>query len=248
VGADHQQIGAAVDNRLCDQVIGMFAVPVQHDRMGLDPATPAAAVIAGALGGLSESVLVPFERIQTTLGVSSQRGPRVSPPGGSALLRPCPASLVVFEGWHNTWDAAKGLVRIGGVRELFRGWSAVAGRNMGSSVLFFTLRDETRQGLPLVLRRTSPALADFVTGGILGACISTAMYPFAVAKSTMQVRAGPHHPMHNTGVIICSLFRERGVLGVYRGATLNFARSALSWSIMNASYGQLRAAMSKNTL
>jgi hypothetical protein len=108
-------------------------------------------------------------------------------------------------------------------------------------MLFFSLRDPTRASLPLTLREASPAAADFVTGGLLGAAISTAMYPFSVAKCAMQARAGPrHHPFRNVFAVIHQLFLERGLVGVYRGVGTNFVRSALSWSIMNLTYACVR--------
>lgn len=77
---------------------------------------------------------------------------------------------------------------------------------------------------------------DFVSGAVLGACISTLFYPLNTAKGIMQLPiGGPHRSVFRT---LADVYRERnGWVGMYRGVGSNALRALLSWGIVNSSYG-----------
>jgi hypothetical protein len=77
--------------------------------------------------------------------------------------------------------------------------------------------------------------AEFVSGAVLGACISTLFFPLNVAKSVMQSQLGGPFP----GLVqtLRTVYRERnGFSGLFRGVHLNYSRSLLSWGIINSTY------------
>lgn len=82
-------------------------------------------------------------------------------------------------------------------------------------------------------------VADFVSGGLLGASIGALLYPISVAKTLMQSTIGPpSSPVHRRfSSTLAQLLRERGLRGVMAGAGTNFSRSLLSWGLMNAAMG-----------
>lgn len=64
-----------------------------------------------------------------------------------------------------------------GLREHYRGLTAVLLRNGPANMLFFGLRDPIRTFLPSATSSTSKLLNDFFSGALLGAAISTITYP-----------------------------------------------------------------------
>lgn len=87
---------------------------------------------------------------------------------------------------------------------------------------------------------------DFLSGAVLGACISTLSFPFSVAKVQLQ-KDVQHRPGMSVFRAIKEVIvwaearavrrRERGsVLGLYNGAKVNFCRALISWGIVNAVY------------
>ncbi len=168
------------------------------------------SAVAAMAAGSTEAVLAPFERVQTLL--QHRR---------------------YTERFDNMWDTASKL-RVYGVREYYRGVSAVLLRNGPSNALFFLLRDPLRDLLPSSSEEQSIA-RDFVSGALLGASLSTIFYPLNVAKTMMQSRLGGRH----VGVVpaIRAVLQERGSwIMLYRGVHINFSRSLISWGIINSTY------------
>jgi len=76
---------------------------------------------------------------------------------------------------------------------------------------------------------------DFVSGAVLGAAISTAVYPLTTAKNVMQLDIGSYHK--TLPEALAQVVREReGVRGLYRGAGGNAVRALLSWGVTNSAY------------
>jgi len=76
---------------------------------------------------------------------------------------------------------------------------------------------------------------DFVSGAVLGAAISTAVYPLTTAKNVMQLDIGSYHK--TLPEALAQVVREReGVRGLYRGAGSNAVRALLSWGVTNSAY------------
>jgi hypothetical protein len=175
---------------------------------------------AAMLSGCVEALLTPFERVQTIL-----------------------QHRAYTEVFSNTWDVTRAMRRHG-VREFYRGFTAVCARNAPANALFFTLRDPARDLLPA----TPPALwwgapggaswlfvRDFVSGAGLGALISTAVYPITTLKNVMQLDLGSYHK--SMGEALEQVRRDRaGLSGLYKGAGANAARALISWGITNSAY------------
>lgn len=175
-------------------------------------ATATLKVAAAFFAGSSEWLLTPLERTQTLM---QHRVHNTRFPAGR--------------------DAVRAMAAAGGVAEFYRGGSAILLRNGPANALYFSLRDALGDALPAELG--GGALArDFVVGALLGAGISTLLYPLHTAKVVMQLDVGGRFAgVWETGR---SIVRDRGgVVGLYRGVYLNALRSLLSWGIINAAYG-----------
>lgn len=167
-----------------------------------------AALIAGCI----EAMLCPFERIQVLM-----------------------QDKKYHRHFRNTLHASVELKAFG-VREYYRGLSCVLLRNGPSNVAFFLARKPLKQILPESSTQLGNTCADFFSGAVLGATISTAYYPLNVVRTRMQSKMGgdfigiidTFHTVFNE--------RDRKWKKMFRGVHLNFTRSLLSWGIINASY------------
>ena len=169
---------------------------------------------AAFLAGSSEWLLTPLERTQT---------------------------LLQHRKYHSVFPSARGAwaaMAPHGLREFYRGGSAILMRNGPANALYFSLRDAARDALPAARAPSVAwdALRDFFSGAVLGAGISTLLYPINTAKMVMQLEYGgaAHRSVAET---LAAVVKQRGgVAGLYAGVQLNAARSLVSWGIMNAAY------------
>jgi hypothetical protein len=177
-------------------------------------------VAAGALSGSAEGLLAPFERVQTVLQHRHYN-----------------------EMYKNSWEAVLKLSQFG-VFEFYRGFSAIVLRNAPASATWFALKDPVRdlfrgkeeigqKNSSKQLMFISDVVCDFLSGGVLGASISTLFYPVNVVKSVMQLDVGSRH----RGFLetFSAVYQERGLNGLYYGVAGNAARSLLAWGILNSS-------------
>ena len=197
----------------------MFGLYEDFSRVLLDRAAGsgipelATRSFAAALAGTAEAVLTPFERVQTLLQDHRHHGR-----------------------FKNTVHTFHTLVTEHGVRECYRGLVPILIRNGPSNVLFFGLRGPIKEQLPEVNSRAGHMASDFVCGGLLGAALGIMFYPLNVVKSRAQSQVGgAFQPCRQ---VLLTVWRERGgsVAMLFRGATLNYHRSLLSWGIINATY------------
>ncbi|TRY89808.1 hypothetical protein DNTS_018558 [Danionella cerebrum] len=168
---------------------------------------------AAVLAGTAEAALTPFERVQTLLQ-DHRHNSR----------------------FNNTAHTFRTLLRDYGIRECYRGLVPVLLRNGPSNVFFFGLRGPIKQVLPDAQTRVGHMANDFVCGGLLGAALGIMFYPLNVVKSRAQAQVGGKFvPCHQ---VLMTVWQERGgsVVLLFRGATLNYHRSLLSWGIINATY------------
>ena len=166
--------------------------------------------------GTTEAILAPFERIQVVLQVKD-----------------------FHERYQNSFHAFREIAPHG-VRELYRGTSAIVLRNGLSNILFFGLRQPLMDNLPKPQSEFGKTFNAFISGAGLGAMLSTLFFPLNVVKTRMQaVVEGPFLGMKTTGRII---LRERQGKWrkVYRGVHINYTRSFISWGIINAMYEFLK--------
>lgn len=171
-----------------------------------------AAVMAGA----TEALLTPFERVQVLM-----------------------QDRHYHARYANTWHAAREL-RAHGLPEYYRGMVPILVRNGASNILFFGLRTRLKEAMPSGMTRTTAALYDFSCGALLGAVISTVMYPLNVVKTHMQSRVGG--PYRGVMPTVCEVYvaRGRSVRALFRGVHVNYTRSLISWGIINCTYEFLK--------
>ena len=115
-------------------------------------------------------------------------------------------------------------------------------RNGPSNIIFFYFRDPLRSSLPRAMDK-SGLLADFVSGACLGAFISTVFYPINTTKTHMQKTVGGQFQSFTS--VLMSLYRERGVRGMFRGVHVNYTRSFMSWGIINMTYSYILRILSR---
>jgi len=166
-------------------------------------------VVAALLAGSTEAVFAPFERVQTLM----------QDPKFSKTFRNTPHAF------HSMWSH--------GIKEYYRGLSAILLRNGPSNVIFFSCREVLGKTLPEDLIKAK-LLADFVSGACLGAVISTIMYPVNTTKTHMQKTCGGK--FRSFPSVFFELLKERGGWGMFRGVHINYTRSFISWGIINVSY------------
>ncbi|KAG9404820.1 hypothetical protein AC1031_005024 [Aphanomyces cochlioides] len=134
-------------------------------------------------------------------------------------------------------------VRINAVsfRENYRGLTAILMRNAPSNVIFFGLREHVREMLPVTTTSSATVAVDFASGAMLGAFLSTLFFPLNVAKTRMQSVYGPHERYIGVAEALKLTYHERGCswARVYRGVHINFARSLVTWGIINSAYEKL---------
>ena len=173
--------------------------------------TPAVAKINAALiAGSAEALLAPFERVQVLLQSRKFTPFLLSTPFAFRVLGQL------------------------GIKEYYRGWSAVLLRNGPSNVCFFGLREQLEKLQDRNELSSSKFIFNFVNGALLGAFISTLFLPLNTVRISMQDRIGGSFA--NLLWHTKSIIRERGVFSLYRGVYINAFRSCLSWGIINSSY------------
>jgi len=171
---------------------------------------------AAMLAGTTEAVLAPFERVQTLL--QDKR---------------------YHSHYRNTIHAFCEL-RHFGLQEYFRGFHAVLLRNGPSTTLFFFGRTEMRQHLPKAETRSETIALDFISGGLLGALISTLFFPINVVKTRMQSEVGTEFLSLRSAFTLVYNERGRRISKIFRGVHMNYSRSMVSWGIINATYELLK--------
>lgn len=201
----------------------MFGTFEQYRRLLGERQVPVTSsmVVAAFLAGCTEAILTPFERIQTLMLDHKWSGQ-----------------------FKNTPHAFVSLSQYG-VKEYYRGLTAILMRNGPSNIIFFGFRDPLRNMLPESFERFG-FLADFLSGACLGAFISTIMYPLNTTKTHMQKSLGGEFRSFST--VFSSLLRNRGIKGMFRGVHVNYTRSFMSWGIINMSYGYLLSVLRDSNL
>jgi len=173
---------------------------------GLGPST--SVILSAILAGCAEAVLTPFERVQTLMLDSNYKHKFKNTPHAFSALRE-----------H-------------GIKEYYRGLSAILMRNGPSNVIFFSCRDKLRALVPE--HPKLGLLADFISGACLGALISTLTFPINTTKTHMQKTCGGEFSSFRR--VFLQIYRERGMRGMFSGVHVNYTRSFISWGIINVTY------------
>ncbi|XP_054168946.1 mitochondrial nicotinamide adenine dinucleotide transporter SLC25A51-like [Oppia nitens] len=223
----YRGIGPPLMARSCSASImfGTFAeyrklLDTQYGKV-LVPTTNARFCLAAMMAGSTEALLTPFERIQMLLQDNN-----------------------FHKQYKNTLDAFLKLRQFG-LHEYYRGLTAILCRNGPSNVLFFTLRGEVKQYLPVINSFEGHVwyslFKDFISGACVGALISSIFYPINVIRTQMQTR-----PPGSPFVSIVRAFRDvyherdRSIRKMFYGVHVNYSRAFISWGIINASYEVFR--------
>lgn len=167
-----------------------------------------AAIIAGIL----ESLLTPFERVQVLMQDRRYQNQ-----------------------FNNTIHAFK-QVRGLGIKEFYRGQTAVLYRNCSSNVAFFLVRDHLLETYPKASTASGQIAQNFFGGAFLGAFISTVCYPINVVKVRLQSQLGGTYGGFWETFSIVLKERDYSVRKIFRGVHVNYTRSFITWGINNAVY------------
>jgi len=86
-------------------------------------------------------------------------------------------------------------------------------------------------------RHKDSMLHDFLSGAILGMCISTLFYPLSVVRTRMQTRA-PGTEFLTVIQAFNAVYseRDRKFIRLFHGCLINVLRQFVSWGIINCSY------------
>lgn len=193
-------------------MFGMYDMYKKHINQITDFSPFFTSTLAAALAGTTEAILCPFERIQVIL-----------------------QDKFYHNMYRNTSHAFYELHTYG-IKEYYRGLSAILFRNSLSNILFFQFRTELKKMLPHYDSPYGNFFADFISGGVLGALISTIFFPINLLKTKMQSQIGGHFfSMRKTFIIIFNS-RDHSMNKMLRGIHINYLRSLISWGIINATY------------
>jgi hypothetical protein len=169
--------------------------------------------IASALAGTTEAILTPLERIQVLLQ---------TPKYNTIIRNGLHAFILMYEHY--------------GIIEFYRGVTLILIRNSVSNIIFFACRKPVKDLLPHASTDFQHSIYDFLSGGLLGAVLSTLTYPINVLKNIQQSELGGRHyrPLN----IFRFVYEQRGnsIKEFYIGAKWNFFRSLVSWGIINSTY------------
>ena len=169
--------------------------------------------IASALAGSTEALLTPLERTQVLL--QTQKYNTIIRNGSHAFI-------LIYQHY--------------GMVEYYRGLTLILIRNSISNMIFFAFRKPVKDCLPPASSNFQHSVYDFLSGGLLGALLSTFIYPINVLKNIQQSELGGRHDRPLS--IFRSVYEQRGnsMKEFYIGAKWNFVRSLISWGIINSTY------------
>ncbi|XP_076682734.1 mitochondrial nicotinamide adenine dinucleotide transporter SLC25A51 [Andrena cerasifolii] len=173
-------------------------------------------VLAAHFAGTAEAVLMPLERVQTLL-----------------------QDWRYHDKFKNTSHAFKYLLKNYGITEYYRGLVPIIYRNSCSNLMFFALREQSKE----LSGEQESVLTSFINGALIGGLTSTIFYPMNVIKIHMQSKIGGSFEKFITVTHDLYVTRNRSIVAFYKGVHLNCMRSFISWGVINASYDFLKQAM-----
>ena len=169
--------------------------------------------LASALAGSTEAILTPLERTQVLLQ---------TPKYNTSIRNGMHAFLLMYQQY--------------GIQEYYRGLTLILIRNSTSNMIFFACRKPIKDLLPSASSDVQHTAYDFLTGGLLGALLSTFIYPLNVLKNIQQSELGGR--FDRPWPFFRAIYEQRGraMKEFYIGAKWNFVRSLISWGIINSTY------------
>ncbi|XP_076621544.1 mitochondrial nicotinamide adenine dinucleotide transporter SLC25A51 [Colletes latitarsis] len=170
-------------------------------------------ILAAHFAGTAEAILMPLERVQTLL-----------------------QDWRYHDKFKNTSHAFTYLLKNYGIPECYRGLVPIICRNSSSNLMFFVLREQSKQ----LIGQNDSLLTSFVNGALIGGFTSTLFYPMNVIKIHMQSKIGGNFEKFMTVTREVYVSRNRSIMSFYKGVHLNYIRSFISWGVINASYDFLK--------
>ncbi|KAI3379091.1 hypothetical protein SNEBB_010685 [Seison nebaliae] len=183
--------------------------------------------IAAVLAGFTEATLFcPFERVQVLLQHHKYH-----------------------EELKNTFHTIRQIHLHNGFTSFYYGYQLMIVRNCLSNVCFFLLRNPLKEfflnyfywnnGKKDEMENKSVNsihlfIANLISGGVLGATISTIFFPLNTVKTRMQMKV--NEPPKSIRLTFLEIYKERNrnLILFFRGSQLNFFRSAVGWGLSNA--------------
>eukprot|EP00760_Papus_ankaliazontas_P004331 PhM_4_TR11813/c0_g2_i1/m.58930 len=148
-------------------------------------------MIAGGVGGAASGAIgTPVELVKTRLQMQHHRSRGV---GTVAML--------------------KHIVRVEGVRRLFRGAAPAVLHEAPYYMFYFSAFNSLKQALPDDVRGSNP-LGVFLLGGICGTIPWVLFYPTDTLRSKMMCRSSGNQTM---SVVLANTIKADGARGLYRG-------------------------------
>ncbi|KZC13621.1 PREDICTED: solute carrier family 25 member 51 isoform X1 [Dufourea novaeangliae] len=166
-------------------------------------------ILAAHFAGTAEAILMPLERVQTLL-----------------------QDWRYHDKFKNTSHAFKYLLKNYGISECYRGLVPIIYRNSCSNLMFFILREQSKE----LMGNQESLVTSFVNGALIGGFTSTIFYPMNVIKIHMQSKVGGNFEKFITVTREIYIARNRSLVSFYKGVQLNCMRSFISWGVINASY------------
>jgi hypothetical protein len=196
---------------------GFFTRQIRELYPHLSPLTVLTS--ASYLAGSAEALFTPFERLQVLLEDRKQN-----------------------RNYTNTADALRKLKTNFGITEFYRGVSAITFRNGARNVLFFYAKERSRDWHPASTKNINISkscfecsfLLHFLTGSVIGAAVSTLLYPLKGIIFHMQLKVGGSYLRFSA--VLGQILKERGFKGLWHGVHVNYTRSFISWGVINATY------------
>ncbi|KAL4218031.1 hypothetical protein ACF0H5_022769 [Mactra antiquata] len=175
--------------------------------------TPVNKSVAAMSAGTVEAILTPFERIQVLMQDRNYH-----------------------KHYSNTLHAFREIRTNYGIKEFYRGQTAILMRNGPSNVLFFLGRDYLQEIYPPMEMQYEKVLLDFISGACLGAFLSSLFYPVNVVKVRMQSTVGGDFLKFWPTFKVIMEERNYSIKKLFRGLPVNYSRAFISWGIVNATY------------
>ena len=172
--------------------------------------------LAATVAGFAEATLVPLERAQCLLQAKDYN-----------------------KRFVNTKDVLRYLYGKG-VKECYRGLTAVLIRNSISNILFLGLREPLKNSLPTPNSQVRESMNAFISGAGLGMALSTGFFPLNVVKNRLMTQVGgPYFGIRET---FLKILEERNGKWrkMFRGVHINYTRACISWGIINTTYELLK--------
>jgi hypothetical protein len=171
--------------------------------------------MAATSAGCIEAILVPLERAQCLLQDKKYN---------KELL--------------NTKHTFQVIYRTG-LKEFYRGLTAVLLRNSLSNVMFLGLRGPLKNSLPTPETQIGESFNSFISGAGLGMFLSTLFFPLNVVKTRMMTNLGGDFLTIRETFIIVFNERNKRWRKMFRGVHINYTRAFLSWGIINMTFDAL---------